>query len=144
VGVDEECHGKEIGCAAWTKTPDDEVFVNRLSTRAPTGPAHTALIEKKPSRASRKAKAVKAAAMQQIGVFDGSDEGEARFDARGFRIAGNSARAPLQGRQADLVDAGKSAGGLDARTARVKTAAGSAAMAMQQHRPIEYAAAPKA
>lgn len=92
MGIDEECHGKEIGCTAWAETPDDEVFVDRLSPRAPTGPADTALIEKKSGRAPRKAKAIKAAAMQQIGVFDGSDESETRFDARGFSVLRDSAR----------------------------------------------------
>jgi hypothetical protein len=92
VGSDEECHGEEIGCSAWTEAPDDEVFVDRLGTRAPTGPAHTALIQKKSSRASRKSKAAKATAVQQIGVFDRSDESETRFDARGFGVVRDSAR----------------------------------------------------
>jgi hypothetical protein len=92
VGIDKECHGEEIGRTAWTEAPSDEVFVDRLGTRAPTGPAHTALIEKKPRRASRKAKAVKAASVQQIGVFDGRDESKTRFDARGFSVFRDSAR----------------------------------------------------
>jgi hypothetical protein len=131
VSVDEECHGKEIGRAAWTETPSDKVFVDRSSPLPPTGPTHAAGVEKMPRGPAREAKAVETAAMQEIGVFDGSDEGEARFDAGCFRVVGNSARPSPQGRQADPVDAGKPARGLDACTARAKTAARSAAMAVQ-------------
>ena len=131
MGVDEKCHGKEIGCAARTETPEDEVLVDGLGVRAPAGPAHAALIYEKSSHALCESKAIKAAAMQQIGIFDRSDESETSLDARGFPVFRKSARSFPEGRQADLINAGKSARGLDSRSARAKLAACSAAMTAQ-------------
>ena len=84
MGVDEKRHGEEIGRPAWTEPAGNEALVHRSRALSPAGPADAALVEELSGRAARKAKTGQAAAMQQIGVFEGSDEGEACFDARGF------------------------------------------------------------
>src|SRR4051794_5540153 len=91
-----------------------------------------------------KAKAVEPAAMQEVGVFDERDQSKTRLDPGSFHILRQDRRGPAQRRQADSVDTGKSVRGLDTRTARAKTAARHAAMAVQQHRTAEDAVAPQA
>ena len=71
---------------------------DRAGAFAPAGPAHTARIEKMTRAAAREAKTIEAAAMQEIGVLDGSDKREASLDAGGLRIVGNSVFCSPQGR----------------------------------------------
>src|SRR5689334_9870115 len=90
-----------------------------------------------------KAKALEPAAMQEVGIFDGRDQGKARLDPGGFHILRRDGPRSPQRRQADPVDARKSPRGLDACTACAKAAASHAAMAVQQHWTIENAVAPQ-
>src|SRR4051812_13813847 len=91
-----------------------------------------------------KAKAIKPTAMQEVGVFDECDQRKAGLDPGCFSIFPRNHRRSTQGRQADPVDARKSVCGLHPCTTRAKAAVGCAAMAVQQHRTIEYAVAPQA
>jgi hypothetical protein len=70
VGIDKKRHGKEISRPAGAEASGNEFLVDQAGAFAPAGPAHAARIEEIPRAAAREAKAVKAAAMQQIGVLD--------------------------------------------------------------------------
>ena len=70
--------------------------------------------------------------MQQIGVLDRGDESEARLHARGFGVVGAISGSP-PGRAGRSRRRWEIPGRLHARAACAKTAAGRAAMAVQQH-----------
>ena len=77
MGVDEERHRKEIGRAAWTETPGNEISRGPIVRASRQPGLRTPPVSRK-YRVLRacKAKAVEATAMQEIGVFHGSDEGK--------------------------------------------------------------------
>ncbi len=75
--IDEERHSEQVGRSTRAETAGDETFVDRLCPRTPAGRADAAGIDEATRRVMRKPKAVEPAAMQEVGVFDGSDQSKA-------------------------------------------------------------------
>src|SRR6185369_4961526 len=134
---DEQRHGEKIGGTPGTEAACDEALMDAPGTLSPAGLADAAIRKKLPRRATGEAKAARAAPMQQIGVFDGSDERKAGFDPSGLVIAGQEPNASSQGREADPINAGEATGSLQPRTAGAVAAPGLVAMAERPDAVVE-------
>ena len=84
--IDEQRHRQKISRAAGTEPAGDEDLVNDPGAILPAGSANTPALEKTARRGARKAQTGGTSAMQKIGVLHFCNEGEARLDARSFRV----------------------------------------------------------